>query len=112
MFRISLIVLFLLAFLQLLFNQQIPLVVGYYYLLINLITLTVYAVDKSSAIKNRWRVKELHLHILAFIGGWWGALIAQQFTRHKSVKKSFLFMFSLTLLANILLLVLAVYKVG
>ncbi|MCP5079040.1 MAG: DUF1294 domain-containing protein, partial [Psychromonas sp.] len=73
----------------------------YYLLFINIVTFFVYAFDKSEARKGNWRVKELTLHLLSLVGGWWGALIAQQFLRHKSIKRSFLVVFALTLLLNI-----------
>lgn len=68
----------------------------------------VYYYDKSAAYNDRWRIKESHLHILSLLGGWWGALIAQQFLRHKSVKKSFLVTFSFTMIVNITVLILLI----
>lgn len=107
MLRITLIVLSLLVGAQLHFKYQLPILLIYYYLLINLFTFFLYAYDKSAARKGNWRIKEFHLHLSALFGGWWGALIAQQFIRHKSIKKSFLVVFTLTLLANIGLLSVA-----
>lgn len=48
-----------------------------------------YAVDKAAARDGRWRTRESTLHLLAVVGGWPGALIAQQLLRHKSAKASF-----------------------
>lgn len=47
-----------------------------------------------------WRTKESTLHTLALIGGWPGALIAQQLLRHKSRKNAFQFMFWTTVVLN------------
>jgi len=74
-------------------------------LLINILTFVVYAVDKSSARKGTWRIKELNLHLLSLFGGWWGALIAQQFLRHKSIKKVFLKVFSMSMMVNISIII-------
>ena len=110
MFRISFIALSLLIFLQFIVKQQIPVAIGYFYLFINLFTFVVYAIDKSAAIHHRWRIKELYLHCLASLGGWWGALIAQQFIRHKSIKPPFLIVFTVTMMSNIILLTCLCYK--
>lgn len=46
--------------------------------------------DKSSAQAGRWRTPENSLHLVELLGGWPGALIAQQCFRHKTRKPSFL----------------------
>jgi uncharacterized membrane protein YsdA (DUF1294 family) len=70
------------------------------YLIASVVTFVVYALDKSAARRGRWRVEEGTLHALALAGGWPGALLAQQFLRHKSAKTEFLRMFWVTMLAN------------
>jgi uncharacterized membrane protein YsdA (DUF1294 family) len=76
-----------------------------WYLLISLLTFVIYAKDKSAAEKGSWRIPESTLHFLALIGGWPGALLAQQVLRHKSKKQPFRFVFYLTVLLNCGLLV-------
>jgi uncharacterized membrane protein YsdA (DUF1294 family)/cold shock CspA family protein len=56
---------------------------------LNLITLCVYAHDKYAAQHGRWRVREDTLHLLGLLGGWPGAWLAQQAMRHKSSKPAF-----------------------
>ena len=63
-------------------------------------TFLVYAKDKRAARAYRWRTKESTLHTLALIGGWPGALIAQQVLRHKSRKNAFQFVFWATVIVN------------
>lgn len=70
------------------------------YVIASLITYAVYAMDKSAARNGAWRTKESRLHMLALIGGWPGALVAQQRLRHKSRKRSFRAVFWLTVLLN------------
>ena len=60
-----------------------------------------YVFDKSAARQNRWRTQESTLHGLALLGGWPGALLAQQILRHKTSKTSFIAVFWLTVLANV-----------
>jgi len=71
--------------LNILLNSPLLLVLSGY-LILSLVTFIVYAIDKSAARKGSWRIKESTLHILAFTGGWPGALLAQKTLRHKSVK--------------------------
>jgi uncharacterized membrane protein YsdA (DUF1294 family) len=70
------------------------------YLFLGITTLVVYAIDKSAAKKGRWRTSEATLHFLALTGGWPGALLAQQFFRHKTQKSYFLMVFWFTVLFN------------
>lgn len=65
-----------------------------------------YAADKSAARNRRWRIRENTLHLLALIGGWPGALLAQNCLRHKSGKKSFLVVFWTSVLLNCIALAL------
>lgn len=110
MLRITALLLTLLIAFQLHFKYQLPALVIYYYLGINFFTLCLYGYDKSAARKGIWRIPELHLHLLALFGGWGGALVAQQFIRHKSVKRPFLVLFNLSIVAHIALLI-AVFNV-
>ena len=70
------------------------------YLAASAASIVVYAVDKSAARDGRWRVSESTLHLLAIVGGWPGALLAQQVFRHKSRKPSFQAAFLLTVVLN------------
>jgi uncharacterized membrane protein YsdA (DUF1294 family)/cold shock CspA family protein len=64
-------------------------------------TFLVYAADKSAAEQGRWRTPETTLHSLSIAGGWPGALLAQQFLRHKSTKAEFRSVFWGTVALNI-----------
>ena len=70
------------------------------YLAASVVTFIAYAIDKSAARKGRWRTKEGTLHVLAMIGGWPGALVAQRVLRHKSRKQPFRVIFWLTVILN------------
>ena len=77
-----------------------PIQILYLYLAASAFTFLVYAKDKWAAQSGRWRTKESSLHTLALIGGWPGALIAQQMLRHKSRKDAFQFVFWATVVVN------------
>ena len=59
------------------------------YAAMSVVTAIMYAVDKSFAMRDRRRVRERTLHLLALCGGWPGAVIAQQIFRHKRRKLGF-----------------------
>jgi uncharacterized membrane protein YsdA (DUF1294 family) len=65
----------------------------------------VYALDKRAARRGAPRTPERTLLLLGLVGGWPGALLAQQWLCHKSAKTSFLVKFWLTVLTNLALLV-------
>ncbi len=81
-----------------------PLILGLY-LIASLITFLVYAVDKSAAKLGTWRTSEGTLQWLSLLGGWPGALIAQQILRHKSKKRSFRAVFRIMVFLNVSALV-------
>jgi uncharacterized membrane protein YsdA (DUF1294 family)/cold shock CspA family protein len=61
--------------------------------LISFFTFLAYIWDKHQARTGGWRTAENTLHLLALIGGWPGAYLAQRRLRHKSSKVSFLVVF-------------------
>ncbi len=81
-------------------TSKIPFLFLFYYIAISIVTFIIYALDKSAAREGRWRTQESILHILSLVGGWPGAIAAQQKLRHKSQKQSFRFVFWITALLN------------
>lgn len=71
-----------------------------FYAAASVLTFMAYALDKSAAIAGRWRTSEKTLHLLALAGGWPGALLAQQWLRHKTAKREFVAIFWLTVTLN------------
>ena len=65
------------------------------------ITFIAYAMDKSAARQGTRRTPEATLHLLALAGGWPGALLAQQYLRHKSTKREFRQVFWVTVWMNV-----------
>jgi uncharacterized membrane protein YsdA (DUF1294 family) len=83
-----------------------------YYTLISVITFLIYWWDKNNARKGKWRTPENNLHTLSLLGGWPGALIAQQTLRHKSSKISFRIGLWLTISINLTALLLVFTRLG
>jgi uncharacterized membrane protein YsdA (DUF1294 family)/cold shock CspA family protein len=78
----------------------VPSWAGGVYLVLGLVTFVAYRTDKVAATAGTQRVSEGTLHTLGLLGGWPGALIAQQLLRHKTRKPSFRVVFWITVLAN------------
>jgi len=78
-----------------------PLWIAGLYIGLSAITFLAYALDKSAASSGAWRTPENTLHMLSLAGGWPGALLAQQFLRHKSTKQPFRQVFWATALLNV-----------
>ncbi|NIF28221.1 DUF1294 domain-containing protein [Pantoea sp. Tr-811] len=63
------------------------------YPLASVISLLLYWRDKRQAQRNAWRTPEKVLHASELLGGWPGALVAQQLLRHKTRKLSYQLVF-------------------
>ncbi len=63
------------------------------YVSASIATFCLYWSDKASAIRGRWRTQESTLHLGELLGGWPGALLAQQVFRHKTRKPSYQLVF-------------------
>lgn len=68
------------------FKNIIPWWIFIVYVSASFLTLLEYAFDKYKAQRGKWRTSEAMLHALELLGGWPGALIAQQTFRHKNKK--------------------------
>ena len=79
------------------------------YLVMSVITICAYAIDKYKAKKAMWRTPEKTLHLLELCCGWPGAMLAQMLIRHKSKKLSFRLVFWLMVLANVSAVVFVVH---
>ena len=63
--------------------------------------LAFYAIDKSAARAGRERIPESMLLSLGLVGGWPGAIVAQQVLRHKTAKRTFRIRFWLSVAGNV-----------
>lgn len=72
--------------------------------IMNAMSYWFYAQDKEAAQLGNRRVPENTLHVLAFLGGWPAAWLAQQKLRHKTQKQPFRKIYFCTIALNILLI--------
>lgn len=78
-----------------------PLWVAAWYGVASVVAFIAYAIDKSAAVGGGWRTAESSLHLLALVGGWPGALVAQRVFRHKTSKAEFRVVFWATVVVNV-----------
>lgn len=76
------------------------------YIGMSFLTFLAYWLDKNAAQNGNWRTPESTLHILSLLGGWPGALMAQQKFRHKTKKQPFKTIFWVTVVLNSIVLYL------
>lgn len=91
---------------------RLPVFVLGLYVGMSVLAIGMYYIDKSAAKEGSYRISENTLHILSLLGGWPGALYAQQLLRHKSRKTSFRVVFWLTVVINLSVLVLLLSPYG
>ena len=72
--------------------------------LMNALSYWLYAQDKEAAQLGNRRVPENTLHLVAFLGGWPAAWLAQQKLRHKTQKQPFRKIYFCTIAFNLILI--------
>jgi uncharacterized membrane protein YsdA (DUF1294 family) len=81
--------------------RGLPSAVGLAYVLASVACFALYARDKAAARRGDRRTPERDLLLLGLAGGWPGALLAQHWLQHKTVKLPFRTMFWLTVGVNL-----------
>lgn len=92
---------FALLFLVVTLVWRPPILFALAYGVMSLVSFLFYAHDKNAAEAGEWRTPEGTLLMLDLIGGWPGAIVAQQMFRHKTSKVSFRIAFWATVLLNV-----------
>lgn len=82
------------------YSKELPIALA----VLSLISFLFYAHDKQRALKKQFRISEARLHLLDFLGGWPGGLLAQKCFRHKVSKTKFQVVFTFTVVLNIAVL--------
>ncbi|NHZ91196.1 DUF1294 domain-containing protein [Massilia sp. CCM 8733] len=95
------ILLFAAVFASAVLAWHVPLWVGALYALASVVCFTVYARDKAAARAGQRRTPERSLLLLGLLCGWPGAVLAQQWLRHKSSKRAFQVAFWMTVISNV-----------
>ena len=73
------------------------------------VTFIAYGRDKGRAATGGRRIPERTLHLLAFFGGWPGAIFGQRQFRHKTQKVSFRIVFWMSVAAHVVIVAAGAY---
>jgi len=101
MFSKTIAISFLLGLVFLFIDKKIEFWLIASYFVLSLLLLFLYGIDKYHAIKDKRRISEKTLQLWALLGGWPGALIAQQLFRHKTKKRPFIIILWVGIFTNI-----------
>jgi uncharacterized membrane protein YsdA (DUF1294 family) len=93
---------FVLVYLVVNDRWPVPYWVAGLYIVSSISCFVLYAIDKSAARSGRWRVSENTLLVWGVLGGWPGAIVAQQLLRHKTQKASFRSAFWVSVIVNLI----------
>ncbi len=77
----------------------------------NIIVYAIYYIDKRKSIKNKWRISEKALILIAFLFGSFGAISAMYLVRHKTKHVKFKVLIPLALVLNTTIICLVSYFV-
>ena len=77
----------------------------WYLAAVNVVTFTVYGIDKRKARRGAWRIPEKTLFLLPLLGGSVGALLGMKVFRHKTKHWYFVWGIPIILLAQLALTV-------
>ena len=84
----------------------------WYLLAINIVVFLLYGLDKQKARKNRWRIPEKTLLMMAVLGGGIGAYVGMKVFRHKTQKPKFYIGVPVIVLLQVIIVAFILGKVG
>lgn len=84
----------------------------WYLLAINVVVFLLYGLDKQKARKNRWRIPEKTLLMMAVLGGGIGAYVGMKVFRHKTQKPKFYIGVPVIVLLQVTIVAFIFGKVG
>ena len=82
----------------------------FYLTFMNILAFIIYGVDKSRARKNKWRISEATLIMLALFGGALGAFLGMLIFHHKTKKRKFYITVPLLLASQVAFCIFALYQ--
>ena len=79
-------------------------VMALWYLAVNIVLFILMGIDKRKAVKNKWRIRESVLLIVALLGGGIGGFVGMKVFHHKSRKWYFYAVFIIGIVIHVVLL--------
>ncbi len=81
-----------------------------YYFVVNIILYFAMYFDKKAAIKNKSRIPEKKLYLLAVVGGGFGGLFGMSLHRHKTKHLDFVIIYTISALLHFIVIYLLFAK--
>ena len=81
-----------------------------YFIIVNLIGVGIMAIDKYKAEKDKWRISEMTLFIITFLGGGIGTTFGMYKFRHKTQKWYFKYGFPIITFLEALIILTMIIK--
>lgn len=88
--------------------EDVGLYLFWYLVMINLVSAAVCVFDKRRAVRNKWRISEKSLMMLAVLGGG-GMYAAMLAVRHKTRKKKFMIGIPVIIIIEVVILIYALH---
>ncbi len=82
-----------------------------WYLIVNLAAFFMYGIDKRKAVKQKWRIPESRLILVAVLGGGLGAWLGMRIFHHKTKHVKFMVCVPVFLVLHIALIVYFIFYV-
>lgn len=82
-----------------------------YLVFINIIGFSIMGIDKNRAKKEKWRIRENTLFLVAIIGGSIGSIAGMQVFRYKTKHKQFVYGMPAILIIQIVILVYCILQI-
>lgn len=82
----------------------------YYLIVINIITLVLFGIDKAKAKADKWRIPEHTLLLFVFLGGEIGGFLGMKLFHHKTKKNKFRITVPILLVLEFVLIVFFLYQ--
>lgn len=92
-------------------NEQVIRLLLVYLVLSNLLSLSLFGIDKWKAKHTKWRISEKTLLLVAAIGGSIGAWVGMKLWHHKTQHKKFKYGVPLIFIIQLAALLFASYKI-
>lgn len=103
---------FMVVYVAAAFLWELPAWFLFVYVGASVLAFTIYGIDKFAAVTGSRRIPEYLLLLIGLLGGWPGAILAQQVMRHKSSKASFRSAFWRTVFVNVVAFVALASPLG
>lgn len=92
--------------------SKIPLILILYFIAVNIVSMSMFYIDKKRAVRHQWRISEATLLTSAFVGGSFGAAAGMKMFRHKTKHPKFYILVPLFMILHAMIIVLGIIGIA